>query len=772
MDDQRDEDGSAMDGDLDQAGLPRTASFAQIDPGNTALGLSASEGPPDGLMEHQNLELSTDLRSAIDNHVMFDPAWVGDSDHADPYFDFMSFARPWNYAPQNAETASNWFSNQFFAAVRETDLAYSPPNQRDWSGSGLPYADNTDFSQNSAFTSGLPTSGREESPSDGRNHTLSDVNLTQLREPGGISRVPSPPNEASHEDRIPFAWNPRSARVATAKPVILPSDDPIFQQIERDLEISDHTLSKLCDFLRPQDQQPLHQDSFTMPTLPLINVFISLFFKRFAPQAPVLHRPSVDVNALPSPLLAIIVVVGSSYSRLRNTRRFGIIVFDRIRRNLLALIEADNNLMREPSIIYALALTCFMGLWCGNKRAFELAEALRASVVTYTRRLPGMGSELHHGHRSAAQAIIGSTPSSDRDETVRTRWTRWVTAEGRKRLCWFIYTLDSQFVSVLGMSGMMTLAETRRWECPCDEGFWNAPTARSWKNLLGSASEPPCPVYGQIAASLLPTMGSAPGLVQDHFLPRTNNWTGQLLLTAIMAEVFHFEQTAVVLRMGMEELDEDATGQPTFGTQASSPWSQIVEPTVNLRHALQVWHEAYACIHPSPRFDVTSAYFGRAAMIIFHLARLYLAIPLSDIQDCLGRSGPADARTAIMRLTAWAVQNKEETYDAIENAAICITFIIGSGDECAPYDVIGLFLSHVVIWAIAKSASTIQRANIVRRLQDNRGLSSEVCEFIEAGFVAEPALILKHAIQSLVQVGTWGASSNLALLLHHTSVST
>lgn len=53
-----------------------------------------------------------------------------------------------------------------------------------------------------------------------------------------------------------------------------------------------------------------------MPSLPLINVFIGIFFKRSAPQAPVLRRPSIDINVLPSPLVAIIMVVGSTYSRL------------------------------------------------------------------------------------------------------------------------------------------------------------------------------------------------------------------------------------------------------------------------------------------------------------------------------------------------------------------------------------------------------------------------------------------------------------------------
>ncbi|KAF2033940.1 hypothetical protein EK21DRAFT_57555 [Setomelanomma holmii] len=594
-----------------------------------------------------------------------------------------------------------------------------------------------------------------------RNEPQSD--FTQLRRLGVVSRVPSPPNEASQEDHIPFAWNPRSAPVAMAKPDVLLNDDPIFGLIEGDLQLSAETGHR-------------SPDSFTIPSLPLVNVFISLFFRRFLPQAPVLHRSSIDINALPGPVLAIIMVVGSTYSCLRHTRRFGIILFDRIRQNLLALIEADNSLMREPLIIYALALTCFMGLWCGNKRAFELAEALRASVVTYTRRLPANQNDLHQGHQSASYTIASSTPTSDRDKPLQARWSRWTAVKGRKRLCWLVYSLDSQFFSILGMPGMMTLAEIRRWNCPCDESYWIAPTPRAWKTLLGSASEPPCPIYGQMVASLLPAMKQAPEGIEGRFLPRTSNWNSKLLLLAIMAEVFHFEQTSVVVRMGFEQLDGDE-----YSTQAESLAAQTyATAAVHLWNTLQIWHEVYACDYHSPRSDPTSAYFGRTAMIIFHLARLYLQIPLSDIQDCLGRSGSTDARIAMARLSAWVARDHEQTYEVVESAARCIAFIMANGDETAPYDVIGLFLSHVAIWAIAKATTNLQRVEISKRLQQNGKISVEVCEFVEAGFVAptpngsagDPQLILKHAIQVRVRLGTWGTSSNLALLLHHTVTST
>ncbi|KAF2623269.1 hypothetical protein BU25DRAFT_303927, partial [Macroventuria anomochaeta] len=365
-----------------------------------------------------------------------------------------------------------------------------------------------------------------------------------------ISRCASPPNESSHEDRLPFAWDPRSKPIARAKPIVLPADDPIFANIDQSIKITQSTLSRIQDFLSPRG--PLSsEDTFTLPELSLVNVFISLFFNRFLPQAPVLHRPTVDFDALPPALLAIMMVIGSCYSRLRHTRRFGIIVCDRTRQNLSALIEENNSLMREPLIIYAAALVCYMGLWCGNKRAFELSEALRAVVVTYIRRLPSINNpqnhELYQGHQNNTDEYVSPVARLTISSAIELQWLDWATQESHKRLRWFVYMIDSQFPAILGMSGMLTMADIRKWECPCDQDFW---TIR--------------------------------------------------------------------------------------------------------------------------RPDTTSSHVQRCSIITYHLARMYLVLPVSDIQDCLGRSGPTDAKAAMSRLVIWISQCPEQAMRVLEDASTCI----------------------------------------------------------------------------------------------------
>jgi hypothetical protein len=84
----------------------------------------------------------------------------------------------------------------------------------------------------------------------------------------------------------------------------------------------------------------------------------------------------------------------------------------------------------------------------------------------------------------------------------------------------------------------------------------------------------------------------------------------------------------------------------------------------------------------------------------------------------------------------------------------------------------------------AKVASLQQKNDIIRSVRANTAISSEICEVIQAGFSTTysgdaqsnqscdgPQFIFKHAIQLLVQQGDWGASSNLALLLHSLPVT-
>src|SRR5690242_3506287 len=278
----------------------------------------ADEQGADQLMSDEviNAIQQAQARTASIEESLVQEAW-GDQVDLNPYFDYTSFARPWNYSFDHAAQASDWLSSQFFAALRETDLAYSPPFQT-WTTADngsvnsdvlcAPEYRNLRHSSHYLFgeSANLRPSGNEMSQ---HAEVILPLEVDMRIRPGQMSRIASPPNESSHEDRLPFAWDPRSKPIARAKPIILADDDPIFTSVDQTVQIEHATLMRIQAFLRPRDK-PHGEETFTLPSLPLVNVFVSLFFSRFLPHAPVLHRPTLTMDTLPPALLAIIMVIG------------------------------------------------------------------------------------------------------------------------------------------------------------------------------------------------------------------------------------------------------------------------------------------------------------------------------------------------------------------------------------------------------------------------------------------------------------------------------
>ncbi|KAJ5635653.1 uncharacterized protein N7484_008966 [Penicillium longicatenatum] len=299
----------------------------------------------------------------------------------------------------------------------------------------------------------------------------SDQNTDATVDRGGtMSRPVSPPNEASEEDKWPYKWNPASQAITAAKPIELPGDHPLRRDHDIRFDISHQRYLKVIAFLLEPARRGFNFHSLHFPDLETTNIFIKLFFTHFEHQMPVIHRPSLkSCDDLPDALLAAMIAIGAIYSRERHTCRFSIVFVDMARLSSQIALEMNNRLMRDSKFVYALTLLCYAGIWCGNKRLFELSESLRAAVVTYCRQIRD------------SEYILARDDLQKFGSSVEGQWQAWILKESRKRLLWVIYSFDSS----------ISLAEFMTIECPCDEDFWHAATANRWKCLLGSASVPP-----------------------------------------------------------------------------------------------------------------------------------------------------------------------------------------------------------------------------------------------------------------------------------------
>lgn len=184
------------------------------------------------------------------------------------------------------------------------------------------------------------------------------------------------------------------------------------------------------------------------------------------------------------------IATGATYSHRKNARCFAIVLQDWARCRLQLCIECDNALLRSRNTVYAATLICYAGLWCRNKRAYELAEAMRGSVVTWLRRL--VTHTAYDAPRSHAWT-----------EDRTTSWHQWVHLESQTRLQWIIYQLDCQYAILMNMSPVMALMEKREWDCLCDEEYWSISSAKHWRALLGRAVVPPSRTFMMVVALFL-----------------------------------------------------------------------------------------------------------------------------------------------------------------------------------------------------------------------------------------------------------------------------
>jgi hypothetical protein len=491
---------------------------------------------------------------------------------------------------QNTTTLEYWFDKEVYSALRETG--------NDWSESS------ENLSPESILT-GISTadhSNQQGSDQQSWSHTSLDRSRV-LRQSlpeyvshprPAVEQISSPPNEASEEDAWPFAFNVKSTPILHAKPIILSDTHPLSVSHDPRFTISAKSYSKLIAFLNLDHTSGYstgQRSTFVMPTLRVTSIFVGLFFKHFALQVPVLHLPTLDLDEdLPPSLLSVMVVIGSIYSLEQYTRRFAIVLLEKVRRSMLVNLEHDISLVRDPMTIFASLLVCHAGLWCGNKRAYMLAEMNRGAVVTYWRRA-------HLLEKS--NGFNPNRPSSSSQPGKRTdlesNWRNWVTDESNKRLGWAVYTLDCQFPGILNLPGNAHINEFFDMGCPCDDEFWTAPTSRHWARLLGPSSEPPSVAFSSASSPFLVSLAAPSSSQHIHYTEieskvpihsslsplRLNSWTSFIVLLAIQTQIYEFSQQVLMARKSDsgDHSDEDVSEEDDPGkwTQGSAQDRTVTE---------------------------------------------------------------------------------------------------------------------------------------------------------------------------------------------------
>jgi len=173
-------------------------------------------------------------------------------------------------------------------------------------------------------------------------------------------------------------------------------------------------------------------------------------------------------------------------------------------------------------------------------------------------------------------------------------------------------------------------------------------------------------------------------------------------------------------------------------------------------------------------------------------------MPLSDLQGAIGKDGSAGIASSVSSLTAWARRDPFLSEQVALNAVKTIVLLAPrksgeSGDnidmigqagvrdiDTAQYGIITVFLCHVVLWVFSGVSPIDKKQRLLDLLgRDREVRTSWFMSVLERGLgvsgtdgnFAEdaPKILFRSAAEMLTRLGTWGASLNLALLMHKRS---
>jgi hypothetical protein len=163
--------------------------------------------------------------------------------------------------------------------------------------------------------------------------------------------------------------------------------------------------------------------------------------------------------------------------------------------------------------------------------------------------------------------------------------------------------------------------------------------------------------------------------------------------------------------------------------------------------------------------------------------------------------GFAGISNSVAALTSWAKRAPSVAQDVALNAVKTIILLAPSRSgekkrdqeeirergsvkdiDTAQYGIISVFLCYVVLWVFATVSPKEERQKLLDMIiRDDNAQASEFMAILQKGLGFEiesqrvvdrpeaPKILFRSAAEMLTKYGTWGASLNLALLLHKRS---
>ncbi|WRT67886.1 uncharacterized protein IL334_004860 [Kwoniella shivajii] len=230
-----------------------------------------------------------------------------------------------------------------------------------------------------------------------------------------------------------------------------------------------------------------HQPHWLMPDVDdfpdaeTMSDFVDLYFEKFHPLFPIVHKPTFFNGDTPAVLLLSVAAIGATYA----DKEFGplaVAMCELVRRMIAWMRGSDQRAKFDRNTLLAFLLQTALGIACGSREMYYHAEIFRCSIVTTCRRL-----HLLRGIGSAMNDLY----AKEENPTDEQRYKAYMEDETKRRLGWGVYYVDSQMVALLHIPAVFAVNEAGI-HLTCEDVLWEAPDAESWAAAIanGEALDP------------------------------------------------------------------------------------------------------------------------------------------------------------------------------------------------------------------------------------------------------------------------------------------
>ncbi|KAM0793665.1 hypothetical protein ACM66B_001096 [Microbotryomycetes sp. NB124-2] len=388
------------------------------------------------------------------------------------------------------------------------------------------------------------------------------------------------------------------------------------------------------------------------------DILLSLYFRHFHPNMPMLHVPTFNPRTTPGYLLLELIGVGALHAPFPGSLQLGRVLLELGRRVIEELTTKDNRHARMLPMAQTMLIWSMMR-YIGSPRSLELAEVFQGVCVATLRRLKVFDEPI---------------PVSPMNAPLSERWQSYIKHEERRRTGMACFLLESEFSTLLHHPSLLQASDLNTC-LPSPEALWNAKDAESWNTMTPTLS-PPLKVGAICKVITLDTPFPIPQSI------RLSPFGAHVLVRSLHLNVFNAAQ---------------------FSSTGMSNIADVARLAV--RRALGRLGRGETEYTPTFGSDDSEGEFS-AARVSYHLAHIETHINGAELDTLAGLGTLAEVTAARSRLTSWMSSNAEAARSIALHAGQLVR-IIRTYPTYGTYEPCSLFYATLCLYVYSRSLTSV-----------------------------------------------------------------